>query len=621
MPNILRFFLALAVTLPAMSQSYVWRPIGPGGAEAPRALVAHPTSSGIVFAPAAFGVLQSVDSGASWRYLLYSRTSRMQHLAIDPVRPEVIVAGGMNGVVRSVDGGASWTNVSSEAADAIAFAADGTLLVAWSERGLMKSADDGATWSAVSGVSRSHPVTAFARNGNAIFAAIGSALYVSTDHGAQWRETAQRPGSTDITAITASASGAIWAANAEGISRSTDGGATWSRVNSGLPPEFLQQHSDFVTAIATDAGGTAVYAALFDGGIHRLADGTWVPAGDRATNQQPVALLALPSSLLATSAPNGITRSDDGGVTWRASNGGLSDQDIRAIAFHDATVYAGSFSAPGLFRRSENGTWTLLAGLPNSPVMSFAVSRSDPSVIYAGTGGAGVWKSVDGGATWRESGLVGNTISGIAVDPLNPSVAYAMVTGVTLYRTADGGATWSDIGHSLTFNTVLRFKTLSLDAQHGGVVYLASDKAWVSRDGGTTWAALPTGSFVTANENGAYAFVARRFSKSTNAGVTWAPLTPELPSIPSTMSLVTIAVDEKSEAAYVGLIDTTVVPNRPVILRGTGSGWETLPQLASGVLLESLAASDDILYAGTDTRGIYAMSFAPAGPRRRAVRK
>ncbi|MGA2777322.1 MAG: hypothetical protein ABSF94_07170 [Steroidobacteraceae bacterium] len=119
----------------------------------------------------------------------------------------------------------------------------------------------------------------------------------------------------------------------------------------------------------------------------------------------------------------------------------------------------------------DGGVWkTTDAGMVWKPVFdrqsvasigALEVSRSNPQVIYVGTGesdirsdlasGAGVYKSVDGGESWNFAGLrETRQISRIAVDPTNSDIAYAGALGHAygpnpergVYKTTDGGVTW-----------------------------------------------------------------------------------------------------------------------------------------------------------------------------------
>lgn len=617
---VVRALFVFGVVSCAWSLPAQWQAIGPSGGEAPFELVPHPHRSDAVYATAAHGVLRSLDGGRSWMSVAYGRALRMQHLAVNPVRPEVIVAGGPNGAIRSVDDGATWQLLSGEAVDALSFDAGGTLFVAWGDRGVLQSSNDGASWSSASaGLSSQGFVTQFVATASGLYASQRNTIH--RWDGSRW-QVAGRPGNRDVTAFAVAANGVVYAADTGGIARSTNGGSSWTRIHSGLPAGLTSEGSDVVLDLETAADGSIAYAALLDGGAFIARDGvTWQPLGPREANQAPFAILATGTSLLMTSNPHGITRSDDGGVTWVPSNRGFSDHDIRDLAVAGQTMFAASFSASSLFATASEGmTWESFGPLSPAPVMSVAVSPADPRWIYAGTGGDDVRISSDAGATWRTGTTGGGTIHRLAVDPANPAFAYAMAAGYGAFGTSDGGFTWRNITNTLSMGTTMAMRHLAVDPNVPSVLYLAAEKAYVSRDAGTTWSVIPgVGNYVTASEAAAYAFIDRRVVRSTDAASTWTTVTPVLPQdYPAQSKLVDIAIDESIDAVYLAVLDLLAVPSRVMLFRSVAGGaWETLPEPPS--LVQTLAARGGVLYAGTETQGVFAMSFVKA-VRRRSVR-
>jgi photosystem II stability/assembly factor-like uncharacterized protein len=122
------------------------------------------------------------------------------------------------------------------------------------------------------------------------------------------------------------------------------------------------------------------------------------------------------------------------------------------------TYYFGS-PGGGVWKSTNAAqTWTPMFGQTGvASVGALAVARSNPRVIYVGTGeetrGSGVFKSLDGGATWTNVGLgVTHFIGSIVVSPTNPDdVLVAAIGDRTpgpdrgVFRTTNGGRTWAKV--------------------------------------------------------------------------------------------------------------------------------------------------------------------------------
>jgi photosystem II stability/assembly factor-like uncharacterized protein/uncharacterized protein YdcH (DUF465 family) len=141
---------------------------------------------------------------------------------------------------------------------------------------------------------------------------------------------------------------------------------------------------------------------------------------------------------------------------------------IDAVWSNPNIIYLGT--ASGGVWKSENGGASWAPIFDEQPILnigSVAITQSNPSVIWAGTGegnprnsvslGEGIYKSLDGGKTWKCMGLEKTkNIHRIIVDPTNPDVVYAGVMGNPfvphpergLYKTTDGGQTWKLILHT-----------------------------------------------------------------------------------------------------------------------------------------------------------------------------
>src|SRR5580700_1306575 len=156
------------------------------------------------------------------------------------------------------------------------------------------------------------------------------------------------------------------------------------------------------------------------------------------------------------------------GMRWRQV-GPFRAGRISAVAGvpgDPATYYLGT-PGGGIFKSTSGGvTWKPIFDETHmDSIGSIAVARSNPNIIYVGTGdvssveksvnvGNGVWKSVDAGAHWQQIGLADtHHLVSLVVDPKNPDIVLAAALGHTyarneergVFRTTDGGRTWSKV--------------------------------------------------------------------------------------------------------------------------------------------------------------------------------
>ena len=163
--------------------------------------------------------------------------------------------------------------------------------------------------------------------------------------------------------------------------KTTDGGSTWTTINSGLPKGVVQTP-------AFDRRGRPLFP--------------------RAPTE-PVQALAIdpvnPATLYGGNA-RGVFKTTDGGLSWTGS--GLITQSVYTLAIDPAnssTIYVGTQDG-GVFKSTDGGQSWSGSGSPSAPVQALAIDPTYPSTIYAATSGGGVFKSTDGGESWQPVGKV-----------------------------------------------------------------------------------------------------------------------------------------------------------------------------------------------------------------------
>ncbi|MEZ5356350.1 MAG: hypothetical protein R2762_27260 [Bryobacteraceae bacterium] len=243
-------------------------------------------------------------------------------------------------------------------------------------------------------------------------------------------------------------------------------------------------------AIAFDPGNPDIIYAGAAKGLCKTTRGgkdNWPAVGLEGLSPRVIVVdPGAASTIWAGTYEMGVQKSIDGGMTWAASNHGLSDGRVRALELAGGILYAG-FDGAGVFRSSDAGaTWTEAnRGLIDKVVRALVADPNDPKVLYAGTW-HGVYKTVDGGEQWTADpeGLYDVDVAALALDPSNPSVIYAATNPRGVWRSGDGGKTWKAGERPLT--EVLQ--SIAVDPGNPEHVYVGTRAGvWRSVNAGRTF--------------------------------------------------------------------------------------------------------------------------------------
>jgi photosystem II stability/assembly factor-like uncharacterized protein len=234
------------------------------------------------------------------------------------------------------------------------------------------------------------------------------------------------------------------------------------------------------------------------------------------------ALLALPATLVPAQQ-RAVDPALLQGMEYRLvgpSRGGRVTA-VTGVPSQPRTFYMGVASG-GVFRTTDAGAnWQPITDgqLPVASIGDIAVSLSDPTVIYVGTGsdgvrsnvstGRGVYKSTDNGSTWSFAGLydVGQ-IGAVRVHPTDPNTVWVAANGDIfkpsrergVFKTTDGGKSWRKVLYVSDSTGAMDVELMPGDPT---VVF-----AWMSRIERKPWSIISG-----AREGGFY--------KSTDGGETW----------------------------------------------------------------------------------------------------
>ncbi|MET3922540.1 F510_1955 family glycosylhydrolase [Arthrobacter sp. UYEF20] len=174
--------------------------------------------------PNPLGLIRSVDGGKTWEQL--SRQGESDFHALTTTKSGIVA---FDGTLRATPDGKTWKTVAAAFAPAaLAGHPDSDTVLATTPEGIRRSTDGGNTWEPV----KSGPVIQFATFASPAEAAgvePDGTVHYSADAGATWTRKGRIDGEVQAIAAVKGADGHpwIWAATADGIVVSTDGGTTF----------------------------------------------------------------------------------------------------------------------------------------------------------------------------------------------------------------------------------------------------------------------------------------------------------------------------------------------------------------------------------------------------------
>ncbi|MCD6333547.1 MAG: T9SS type A sorting domain-containing protein [Bacteroidales bacterium] len=543
-----------------------------------------------------YGVFKSVDGGTNWVHVGLENAGGIGRVEVDPTNADRVFVAAMGnlfaknperGVYRTTDGGLSWENVLfiSDSTGAIDLCIHpthpDTIYAAMWERvrfvdrrtyggpssGIYRSTDGGDTWTELT---NGLPSTDLGRIGidisqsdpNILYACYANIdgtwkdIYKTTDGGDSWTALGADLGGTTYywwfskIQIHPTNPDIVWSCDFN-MHKTTDGGATWQRVNGlhvdqhalyahPMNPDFVVIGNDggvyisvngtssnqFITklpvtqfytcevnfqhpeqkmggtqdngTVRTMTGDTHDWSSIYggDGFVVRVD-----PTDDRF--------------MYASSQRGGFGRSTDGGNSFRGGKSGITGTNRwnwKTPYVLDpntpSTLYIGSQKVWKSTNRAAG--WTRISNdLTNGAqawnygtITALAVSPLNDHIIYAGTDDGNVWITTNGGVAlnWTKVSdpLPVRWVTCVAADPFDEQTGYVAFSGIRyhdfephLFRTTDLGATWEDISGNLPD---LPINNIIIDPDNQGTFYVATDDGvYVTYDAGVTWDVLGNG--------------------------------------------------------------------------------------------------------------------------------
>lgn len=644
-----------------------WRQVGPFRGGRALAVTGVPGEPNVFyFGAASGGVWKSTDTGVSWQPLFDSQPiASIGSIAVSPSDHNIIYVGSGeacirgnitygNGVYKSLDAGRTWKHlglkdtqhigaviVDPKNPNIVFVAALGHAYGQNEERGLYRSTDGGATWQKVlykDGKTGAIDVVFDPNNSNTLFASMWEVYRTP------WSLNSGGPGS--------------------GLYKSTDGGATWKRLEGhGLPAGILGR----IGVSVSGADSSRVYA-------------------------------------LIEAKEGGLYRSDDGGDSWIRMN---DDGRLRQRAWYFTHVFADPKSADtlyilntGMFRSTDAGRTFNLLPAPHGDHHGFWVDPDHPERMIGGNDG-GATISIDNGKTWSteynqptaqfyhvitdnrwpyyiygaqqdnstiaiksydDDGVIGRQdwyqVGGgesgyIAPYPPDPNIVYSgaesiatrfdkrteQETDISVYPLDPSGRGAEGLAHRFNWTS-----PLILSPHDPNTIYTAGERVFKSTDNGQSWTAIsddlthndkskqkPSGGSITLDitsveyYNTVFTLAESPVRKdmiwagtddglvhlTTNGGQNWTNVTPK--DLPESMISIIEASHHDAGTAYIAVDRHKFDDMRPYIYRTRDSGktWAlTVGGIPEGSYVRSVRedpARKGLLFAGTETAVYFSM--------------
>jgi photosystem II stability/assembly factor-like uncharacterized protein len=396
-----------------MAAQAPWTTVGPAGGDA-RAFAPVPGQPNHLYLGTTnSGVYESLDQGGSWHRMAKLDPAEdlvVDSIIVDSAHVSVIFAGGWKpdqrpgGLYVSRDGGMHWNAVEALRGQSIFSLAQSpsqaNMIFAGTLEGVYRSADSGLSWTLISppGSHEIHEVESLAidpKDPDIVYAGTWHLPWKTSDGGEHWHSIKNgviEDSDVFSMVIDPDKPHIVYLSACSGIYKSENAGELFHRVQ-GIPSSARRTR-----VLMQDPNNHEVVYAGTTEGLYKTVDAgkTFQPmtVPEMVVNDVYVDPADSNHVLLATDR-GGVLTSNDAGVTFVPTNGGISGRHVEALLVdrnNPARLYAGVVndkSYGGVFVSNDGGTsWEQVGEGPGGGLAGrdvFALAETQDGMVVAGT--------------------------------------------------------------------------------------------------------------------------------------------------------------------------------------------------------------------------------------------
>jgi photosystem II stability/assembly factor-like uncharacterized protein len=542
-----------------------WQPIGPDGGNV-RSLAIDPRDPDRIFLGTSAGNLYlSIDKGATWsRFARPGNSAEMvlDHIVIDSTDPRNIFVAAWNAqlpnsdgdLYRSHDAGKTWEIVADlhgKSLRALSMAAsDPKILVVGALDGIYRSRNGGRDFERISPANHAEiknveSVAIDPVNPDVIYAGTWHLPWKTEDGGKTWHNIKKGViDDSDVFSIVIDREqpANIFISACSGIYRSDSAGELFRKIQ-GIP--YSARRTRMLRMDPLDHN--IVYAGTTEG-LWKTVDAgaTWKHmTGSNIIINDVLIDPRQPSRMLLATDRSGVLASDDGGVTFTASNRGFTHRQAAALLVdrgNSNVLYAGVLNDKefgGVFVSRDAGqTWKQNSdGLDGRDV--FVLRQTADGALVAATD-HGIFALPPNGSRWisrelpltrPQSAMIRKTSARVAAtNELAPRVTvlelgadkWFAATAAALFVSSDSGATWraeSLPGIGVPVNISVAGKVVAIAGRNAVAVSVSGGESWLPTK--TLDADFSINSVAVDNSGDVWLAARTGLFRSTDAGDSW----------------------------------------------------------------------------------------------------